>query len=75
MAQASKLRPPTKIPSPKSLKKSPRSNDYYLGLPDDRWISVPPLEEKFRFVLPSNCHISKTITAALSHAARILTTA
>ena len=46
-----------------------------MGLPDDKWIQVPPLEKKFRFVLPSNCHVSKTITAALSHAARIVSTA
>ena len=37
-------------------------------------IAVPVLEQKFRFKLPTNCHMSKSITAALTHAAKILST-
>lgn len=39
------------------------------------WISIPALEDKFRFKLPTNCHISKSITAALTRVSKIVETA
>ena len=41
----------------------------------DRWIMIPALEQKFRFKLPTNCHMTKSITAAISHASKIAITA
>ena len=43
--------------------------------PGQKWISIPPLEQKFRFRLPTNCHVSKSITACLTHATKISDTA
>ena len=45
------------------------------GLESDKWIGIQVLEQKFRFRLPSNCHISKSITAALTHVSKIVNTA
>ena len=36
---------------------------------------MPLLESKFRFVLPQNCHVTKSIQAALKHATKIMTAA
>ena len=41
----------------------------------ERYISIPVLEHKFRFDLPVNCHTSKSIMAALTHASKIVNTA
>jgi len=70
--QPSLIKPPTKLTSPKSKKtKSPRND----GIDGDKWIYIPTLEQKFRFRLPTNCHISKSISAALLHATKIVNTA
>lgn len=44
-------------------------------LDPNKVLSIPSLEEKFRFKLPTNCHISKSITAALTHVSKIVETA
>lgn len=40
-----------------------------------RWIVIPVLEDKFRFKVPLNCHATKSIMAALTHASKIVNTA
>ena len=70
MVMSSEKRSPTQMKiSPKSSFKSPRA------LSSDKFIQIPPLEQKFRFVIPTNCHVSKSIMAALNHSSKIVETA
>ena len=59
---------------PRLSTRSPQSRSP-SGLSPDKWISIPALEEKFRFKLPLNCHMTKSITAAVTHASKITITA
>ena len=70
----SKLKQPTKLPSQRGSSRL-RSPSNGPSLPADYWLRIPVLEQKFRFKVPLNCHVSKTIMAALTHATKIVSTA
>jgi len=60
-------------PSPKIV--SSKSRSLSPGLASDRWINIPALDLKFRFKLPLNCNVTKSIQQAQTHASKIATTA